>query len=68
MLTFVDKSNLDSNIPLLQAHKIWELEYAFSSPSELDHELIKRFIKSIKVEEHPLNIIEERKKLIDNNL
>lgn len=41
--------------------------FAFSSPSELDRDLIARFVKSIKVIDKPLNIVEERNKLMNDH-
>lgn len=119
MITFADKTNLESNIPMLEAHKKWEVDFwkkqvknitvvdckdlyeginntlvtelemttdnpkktlrscligvaandgvfvfAFSSPSVLDHELIKRFVNSIKLIDKPFNLIDLKNEVI----
>jgi hypothetical protein len=119
MITFADKTNFESNIPMLEAHKKWEIDYwkkqvkniivvdckdlyeginntlvtelemtsdnprrtlrscligvagndgvfvfAFSSPSTLNHELIRRFVKSIKLIDKPLNPIDIKNEVI----
>jgi hypothetical protein len=119
MITFADKTNFESNIPMLEAHKKWEVDYwrkqvknitvvdckdlyeginntlvtelgmtsdnpkktlrscligvagndgvfvfAFSSPSVIDHELIKRFVKSIKLIDKPFNPIDLKNEVI----
>ena len=113
MITFADKTNFESNTPMLEAHKKWEIEYwknqvknitvvdckdiyegtnnilvtelelttdnpkrtlkscfvgvegndgvfvfAFSSSSPIDHELIKRFVRSVKLINKTLNIMD----------
>jgi hypothetical protein len=113
MITYADQTNFESNIPLLEAHRKWEIDYwkkqpisvrvedckelykdfsnilvteleitsnnlkktmkncfigvsgkegvyvfSFSSPSNIDHELIKRFLNSIKVVDKPLNSVD----------
>jgi len=119
MITFSDKTNFESNIPILEAHKKWEVDYwkkqvknitvvdckdlyeginntlvteleltsdnpqktlrscligvagndgvfvfTFSSPSVLDHELIKRFVNSIKLIDKTFNFIDIQNEVI----
>jgi hypothetical protein len=125
MIAFADKANFENNVPLLEAHKKWEVDYwkkqvpdvkvvdckelykgltnilvtgmevtsgnpaktiincfiavsgkdgvyvfNFSGPNKTDQELVKRFIRSIKVIDKPLspnNITDEAKELQNKN-